>query len=39
MEFNPRPVVQEFLPKKQRRMHVPNLSSYVERDFVKKFLN
>ncbi len=38
-EFDPRPMVQEFLQKKQRRMHVPNLSSYVERDFVKKFFN
>ena len=38
-DFDPRPMVQEFLQKKERRLHVPNLSSYVERDFVKKFFS
>ncbi|CAB4032522.1 Hypothetical predicted protein [Paramuricea clavata] len=36
-QFDPSPMVQEFLQKKQRRMNLPNLSSYAERDFVKKF--
>ncbi|CAB4001643.1 Hypothetical predicted protein [Paramuricea clavata] len=36
-QFDPSPMVQEFLQKKQRRMNFPNLSSYAERDFVKKF--
>ena len=38
-EFDPRVMVQEFLQKKERRMHVPSLSSYVGRDFVKKFFS
>jgi hypothetical protein len=41
-EFDPRPMVsmvQELLQKKERRMHVPNQSSYVGRDFVKKFIS
>ena len=36
-KFDPRPSVQAFLTAKDRRMNLPKLDSYRERDFVKKF--
>ena len=36
-KFDPRPSVQAFLTLKDRRMNLPKLDSYRERDFVKKF--
>ncbi len=36
-KFNPRPAVQTFLTMKDRRMNLPKIDSYCERDFVKKF--
>ena len=35
--YDPRPVVQEFLSLKIRQMKLPIVSTYVERDFIKKF--
>ena len=35
--FDPRPAVHEFLTRKDRRMNLPKMSSYAERDFVVKF--
>ena len=36
-KFDPRPAVQTFLTLKDRRMNLPKMDSYRERDFVKKF--
>eukprot|EP00794_Sanderia_malayensis_P014915 gene14915-16457_t len=36
-KFNPRSAVQTFLTMKDRRMNLPKIDSYCERDFVKKF--
>ena len=35
--YDPRPAVQKFMLKKDRRMNLPIVSTYVERDFIKKF--
>ncbi len=37
--FDPKPAVHAFLTKKERRMNLPRLDSYYEREFVKKFFN
>ena len=37
--FDPKPAVHAFLTKKERRMNLPRLDSYCEREFVKKFFN
>ena len=37
--FEPKPAVHAFLTKKERRMNLPRLDSYCEREFVKKFFN
>ena len=36
-KFDPRPAVDEFLARKDRRMNLPKMSSFAERDFVVKF--
>jgi hypothetical protein len=35
--YDPRPAVQQFMLSKDRRMNLPTVSTYVERDFIKKF--
>lgn len=35
--YDPRPAVQKFMLNKDRRMNLPTVSTYVERDFIKKF--
>ena len=37
--FDPKPAVHAFLTKTERRMNLPRLDSYCEREFVKKFFN
>ena len=36
-EYDPRPAVQKFMLAKDRRMNLPTVSTYMERDFIKKF--
>ena len=36
---HPRPTVETFLTKKERRMQLPDESIYRNRDFVNKFFN
>ena len=35
--YDPRPAVQKFMLAKDRRMNLPTVSTYMERDFIKKF--
>ncbi|CAB3999235.1 Hypothetical predicted protein [Paramuricea clavata] len=35
--YDPRPAVQNFMLRKDRRMKLPVISTYTERDFIKKF--
>ncbi len=37
--FDPRPAVQNFMLRRDRRMRLPVISTYKGRDFVKKFFN
>ena len=37
--YDPRPAVQKFLLVKERKMKLPTVSTYVERELVKKFFN